>query len=150
MKFPSKVDAWLATTLVLSTAVSLLAAYSIASREHGLGLLGPAMLAAIGAGLPLWLLSSTNYFVHSGSLIIHCGPFSWKVPLSGITRIVPTRSALSSPALSLDRLRVEYGAGKIVLVSPQDPEAFMKAISEAKSAGACGGRHTAVPRARLP
>jgi hypothetical protein len=134
MKFRSKVDAWLAITLVLSAAVALFAAYSIASRTAGLNLLGPAMLAAIGAGLPIWLFFSTNYLVQGGNLVIHSGPFRWRVPLSGITRIVPTRSARSSPALSLDRLRVEYGAGKTVLVSPQDQEAFMQAISEARSA----------------
>jgi hypothetical protein len=135
MTFRSKIDAWLAITLVVSAALALLAAYSIASRAAGLGLLGPAVLAGIGAGLPLWLMFSTNYLVHGGNLLIHSGPFSWQVPLSGITRIVPTRSALSSPALSLDRLRVEYGAGKAVLVSPQDQEAFIRAINEAKGAG---------------
>jgi hypothetical protein len=134
MKFRSKVDAWLALTLLLSSAIALFAAYSIASRTAGLSLLGPAMLAAIGAGLPMWLFFSTYYLVHGGNLVIHSGPFGWRVPLSGITRIVPTRSALSSPALSLDRLRVEYGAGKVVLISPQDQEALLRAISEAKSA----------------
>ena len=134
MKFRSKVDAWLAITLFLSSAVALFAAYSIASRTADFGLLGPAMLAGIGAGLPMWLFFSTNYHVHSGNLVIHSGPFGWQVPLLGITRIVPTRSALSGPALSLDRLRVEYGAGKVVLISPQDQEAFLRAISEAKSA----------------
>ena len=134
MKFCSKVDAWLAITLFLSSAVALFAAYSIASRTADFGLLGPAMLAGIGAGLPMWLFFSTNYHVHSGNLVIYSGPFGWQVPLLGITRIVPTRSALSGPALSLDRLRVEYGAGKVVLISPQDQEAFLRAISEAKSA----------------
>jgi FtsH-binding integral membrane protein len=134
MTFRSKIDSWLAIVLLASAAAALLAAYLTASRTTGIGLLGPALLAGIGAGLPLWLLFSTIYSINSGILLVRSGPFSWKIPLSEITRIVPTRSALSSPALSLDRLRVEYGSRNAVLVSPRDQATFIRAISEAKSA----------------
>jgi FtsH-binding integral membrane protein len=134
MTFRSKIDSWLAIVLLASAAAALLAAYLTASRTTGIGLLGPALLAGIGAGLPLWLLFSTIYSINGGILLVRSGPFSWKIPLSEITRIVPTRSALSSPALSLDRLRVEYGSRNAVLVSPRDQATFIRAISEAKSA----------------
>lgn len=134
MKFRSKIDSLLAILLVASAAAALFAAYSTVSRTTGIGLLGPALLAGMGAGLPLWLLFSTTYSISSGVLLVRSGPFSWNIPLSEITRIVPTRSALSSPALSLDRLRVEYGSRNAVLVSPLDQATFMRAISEAKSA----------------
>jgi len=134
MQFRSKVDAWLAITLVVSALIVLVAAYSIAARATGVWLVGPAVLVAIGAGLPLWLLLSTNYTVNGTTLSVRSGPFSWQIPISKVTRIVPTRSPLSSPALSLDRLRIEYGPGKAVLVSPRNQGAFIRAINEVKSA----------------
>ncbi len=133
-RFRSKVDAWVVITLVLAAAMALLAAYALPSRDVRFGLLGPVLLVAVGAGLPLWILLSTSYAVKDRALVIRSGPFGWRIPLSEITRMAPTRAAWSSPALSLDRLRIEYGAGKTVLVSPTDHGAFMRAVSEAADA----------------
>ena len=49
---------------------------------------------------------------------------------SSIAGVRPTRSALSSPALSLDRLRIDHGAGgrRTVLVSPADRAGFVQAL----------------------
>ncbi len=134
MTFRSKIDSWLAIVFMASAAAALFAAYSTALRTTGLALIGPTVSVAIGVGLPLWLLFSTTYSIGGGRLVVRSGPLSWNIPLSEITRIVPTRSPMSSPALSLDRLRIEYGSRKAVLVSPQDQAAFLQAINEAKSA----------------
>ena len=40
----------------------------------------------------------------------------------------PTRDPLSSPALSLDRLKVSYGPKKHVLISPANKAGFLSAI----------------------
>ncbi|MFQ5610075.1 MAG: PH domain-containing protein [Woeseiaceae bacterium] len=41
----------------------------------------------------------------------------------------PTRNPLSSPALSLDRLKITYGPkNRKVLVSPADKESFVQAL----------------------
>ncbi len=134
MTFRSKIDAWLAITLIVSAGIALAAAYAMAMRVSGFGLLGACALAAIGAGLPLWLLCSTKYSIQGQILLVRSGPFRWRIPLAHITRMVPTKSALSSPALSLDRLRIEYGPGKLILLSPLDQERFVRAVSEAKHA----------------
>jgi hypothetical protein len=44
-----------------------------------------------------------------------------------------SRSPFSSPALSLDRLQIDYGAGKSILISPADKEGFIEAIEECRS-----------------
>jgi hypothetical protein len=134
MKFRSKIDAWVIATMVPAMAVSLFAAYSTVASGAGPGIFGAAMLLVIGVVLPLWILSSTCYLVHDENLLIRSGPFRWNIPLSDIMRVVPTSSALSGPALSLDRLLIEYCAGKTVLVSPRDRAAFMRAIGKAESA----------------
>ena len=58
----------------------------------------------------------------------------WRVPLADIQEVTPTRSAASAPALSLDRLRVEYLKGsesRALLVSPSDKWAFMRDLADA-------------------
>ncbi len=133
MRFRSKVDAWLAATLAGSALVSLWAAYVVATRASGAGLVAAMALLAVGAALPLWMLWSTRYEIGGGRLRARCGPFRWDIPLAQITRVTPSNSAISSPALSLDRLRIEYGPGKALLVSPRDRDAFLRALDAAKA-----------------
>ena len=46
--------------------------------------------------------------------------------------IRPTRNPLSSPALSLDRLRIDYGSGRSIMVSPEDKDKFIGDIEDAR------------------
>jgi hypothetical protein len=128
MRFHSKVDVWLLAVFLASACVSLVVAYGLAAQGRGAGLVAAGLVFAVGAGLPLWLLASTTYVVGKAALVIRSGPFSWHVPRAQITRVVETRSPASSPALSLDRLRIEYGAGRVVLVSPHDRDGFLRAL----------------------
>jgi hypothetical protein len=131
VNFPSKIDVWLAGLMCIAAAAALLGGYVFASRVSGLGLLGAFCIGVVGAGLPLWMLLSTQYRVEGSELRIQSGPFRWKIATSSITSVTRTRSALSSPALSLDRLRIEYGSGKAIMISPLDREGFLRAIGRA-------------------
>jgi hypothetical protein len=51
------------------------------------------------------------------------------VPIDSIEKVEATRSPLSSPALSLDRLRINYGKRRI-MVSPSDRAGFLRAIGQ--------------------
>jgi hypothetical protein len=135
MEFRSKVDAWLVLVLVAAAVAALVTAGAALRQASGMALLAPVGVVAVGAALPIWILASTAYVVESGTLRIRSGPFTWRIPVSSITSIKPTSSPLSSPALSLKRLRVEYGTGKSILVSPADQQAFIRAIESAKNAG---------------
>jgi hypothetical protein len=59
------------------------------------------------SAFPLWILGSTSYTLTSSHLLVRSGPFRWLIPLDSIQSIMPTRDPLSSPALSIDRLRIE-------------------------------------------
>ena len=72
-------------------------------------------------------LRSTYYRIDGGTLRIHSSFLTWRVPIADIRSITPTRSGQSSPALSLDRLRIEYGS-RAVLVSPDDARRFIEAL----------------------
>jgi membrane protein YdbS with pleckstrin-like domain len=135
MQFRSKVDAWLVLVLAIAAIVAVATAAVAIRHASGMSILVFVAIVALGAALPIWILVSTVYVVESGTLRIRSGPFAWRIPISSITSIKPTRSPLSSPAPSLDRLRVEYGAGKSIMISPADQQAFLRAIEGAKTAG---------------
>ena len=120
VSFRSKIDWWLAAVLLLAAIASLVAVAIVAIFESpGLALaVSPVLL--LSAGLPVWLLRATEYRIGPSELHVRCGPFSWRVPLREIRTVTPTRNPLSSPALSLDRLRIDYGHKRWIMVSPSD------------------------------
>jgi hypothetical protein len=92
------------------------------------GLLANLVLVLLGAVLPLWVMLQTHYTITATGLRIVSGPFRWNIPLHEIRSVAPTRNPLSSPALSLDRLRIEYESGKWIMVSPRDKENFLREL----------------------
>jgi Bacterial PH domain len=133
MTFRSKVDTWL-LLVVLASAFTALAGASLALRS-GAGWFPTLLIALIGSALPIWILVSTKYTVSQAHVLIQSGPFRWCIAVPSITRIASTRSPVSSPALSLDRLRIEYDGGKkALMVSPLEREQFVQAVKAAMSA----------------
>ena len=130
MKFRSAVDTWFyLLTLGLPGAIFIFVVVSIgALSTAAIGVIG--VVAVFTLGLPVWLLLSTYYLVEAGTLKIRSGPFSWSLPLNEIGSVKPSRSVLSSPALSLNRLEIHYGQGKTILVSPKDIKGFQEAIGQ--------------------
>lgn len=124
--FRSKIDGWLTAVLVPGVFVALAASGHL--LVAGGGLTATFSLVSLGAVLPLWVLLGTYYAINDTELRIASGPFRWRIPLSEIKSITPTRNPLSSPALSLDRLRIEYGNGKWIMVSPRDKEKFLREL----------------------
>ena len=132
MRFPSKIDGWLIPVMVIAFAgiiVGLLAVMVAPTPWPVRVLTIVAMVALIF--LLFAVFRNTYYEVGRDELRVVSGPFRWRIPLSQITAIEPSRNALSSPALSADRLRVSYGKRKFVLISPADKEGFLRAIRQA-------------------
>jgi hypothetical protein len=121
----SQIDGWVfpafatAALLALGACVPLLVYGGWTERFVSV----PLLLA--GIAFPGWVLVSTAYTLTSRALLIRSGPFRWSIPLREITEVTPTRSALSSPALSLDRLRIRYASNSIIMVSPEDRRRFL-------------------------
>jgi hypothetical protein len=61
-------------------------------------------------------------------LRVRCGPFQWLIPITDIASVVPTQSPTSSPAASLDRLRIDYGQGRSILISPEPRAEFLRQL----------------------
>ncbi len=72
---------------------------------------------------------TTYYTIEGDVLSVRCGFLMHiKISIASITRIKETSDPASAPATSLDRLRIEYGNGKKVLISPKEKQAFIDKI----------------------
>jgi Bacterial PH domain len=113
LEFRSKVDNWFFAALLATIAIG--GTTVAVAAWHGGPITLLIALLVFPIGLPIWLLRSTRYSLGDSHLDIRSGPFAWRVPLGQMRSITRTRSALSSPALSLDRLRIDYGSGKWIM-----------------------------------
>ena len=131
-RFKSKVDRWIAVLLIFVVIGQSIAIGAAAMEVRDPLATTALILVGIAAGaLIVWLTLGTYYIVDRGSLRIVAGPFRWTVAVDQITSVEATRSPLSSPALSLDRLRIRYGGKRRqILVSPADRAGFLKAIGQ--------------------
>jgi hypothetical protein len=129
----SKIDTWLLVLIVLAMGAAAFGAIS-AIAAGGPGLWWAVLLpGVVGIGLPTWILTSTHYTLDDDLLLVQSVPFKWRVPVHEITDITPTGNPLSSPALSLDRLRIDYGPGRSLMVSPEDKERFIADVMAMKN-----------------
>lgn len=132
--YSSKIDTWLALTLLGAVAASLIS-FGIVLRTGSTPAIAVTLpVLVMGAGLPVWLMASTHYILGNSVLRVRSGPFTWQIPVAQITRVTPTSNMLSSPALSLDRLRIDYGRGQSLMISPKDKGRFIEDL-ETRRAG---------------
>ncbi len=130
--YASKIDWWVVPVLCISplAAIIVCAASLLSGSTPGLvvGLITAAVVGAIYAGL----VFPMRYGMDDTHLIVRFGACRQRIPLANITEVRPTRNPLSSPALSLDRLRVGYGAGtfQAVMISPTDRDHFLDELAE--------------------
>jgi hypothetical protein len=78
---------------------------------------------------------------------VRSGPFRWTIALDDIHAVTPSRDLRSGPALSLDRLRIEYGPGREILISPRDQSGFLHDLEHRRlvSAGRREAAHVNEP-----
>ncbi len=130
MRFESKRDFWI-VLLLRVVPIAVLVVIGVAWYADRADVRGPLAGALILIVLEVFvfesLLRSTYYVIDEGTLLVRSSFLTWRIPVAQITAITPTRNPVSSPALSLDRLRIEYG-GKFILVSPEDRGRFIEAL----------------------
>jgi len=124
--YRSRVDAWIGVILAGVPLASLFAAWRLVQAPVAGRWLLAVPILLLGACLPLSILFFTTYRLNDALLRIRSGFFTWNIPLRAISGVEPTNDPSSSPALSLDRLRVEYGPGKSVAISPLRKDDFLR------------------------
>jgi hypothetical protein len=83
-------------------------------------------------GLYVGLVFPMRYGLSDTHLLVRFGVCRQRIPLVDISEVHPTRNPLSSPALSLDRLHVQYGQGifKAMMISPADRNPFLDDLAQ--------------------
>jgi hypothetical protein len=125
--YRSKVDWWLVPLLALPPVVlvAVCAALLFSGKTSELPwLLLPLLLVF---GIYFGLVFPMRYGIDDAQLLVRFGLCTQRIPLADISEVHPTHNPLSSPALSLDRLHVQYGRGlfKAVMISPAERDRFL-------------------------
>ena len=131
-------DWWLVIVLMAAGAASIAAIVGLGVKESPLQALAFSPVLLVSVGLPIWLLKTTRYTLDDDELLVQSGPFTWHVPLREIRGVRPTHNPLSSPALSLDRLRIEYGR-RAIMISPKDKARFLEELQRRMPTTSVGG-----------
>jgi hypothetical protein len=140
VNYPTKKDLWLVLIIVACGAVLLVQA-GVLIATKGFGRAETWIICGVTLfyfGILRLLAYPVNYEIKGSTLEIHSGVFmKYSIPLASISGVRPTRNPLSSPAWSLDRLRVEYlknGRTRYILISPREKEAFLRNLTQADPA----------------
>lgn len=117
----------LVVSLILDVAAIVIVVLTV---PETIVMLLTAVVLLLMAILIASILVGTHYTVDKKTLKIVSGPIRLRVSLDDINSVKATRNPLSSPALSLDRLMINYGKNRKVMVSPADKRGFLKAIGQ--------------------
>ncbi len=128
-RFRSVLDGWVVALVLVPTGFALLMVLLEAGLTSRRALVAAALVLGGGVLLPAVLYAVTVYHLTDSELLVRVGPFTTRVPYASIRTIEPSRDMTSAPAFSLDRLRVEYGEGQYVLISPMQREAFLELLA---------------------
>ena len=128
-QFRSKVDTLLTIALAVGAAGPLVPIILAPAPERTEFWIMVAVCVLL-AGFIFWLYKGTYYRVDGNQLYVHSGPFSWQIRISDIESVTPSRTLLSGPALSLERLLIRYSGGKQLVVSPADQAGFLAALKQ--------------------
>lgn len=129
--FTSKIDFWLAFLILGSSLLLVLVPvwewmYNNSSIKR---IIFISLFTIPTALLLLVLFFNIKYTLTADTLLVKNGFSTQRISLKDITHITPTSSILSAPALSLDRIKIRYEGGSIV-ISPKDKDRFYRAIQE--------------------
>jgi Bacterial PH domain len=135
IRYKSKKDAWLIGIIVIAFLISLI---SLVLTFITPGALQQGGWVSVVVVVVVWafvasLIWPLYYEITPSDLIVRGGLLHWEIPLSSIQQVLPTHNMLASPALSLDRLRIEYSQKdktRFMLISPKDKSGFLRNLAQ--------------------
>ncbi len=134
MFFPSKKDIWL--TITLWFFAILLIIPPIFFPDFGVWM-GPDILdrqwIKIVSLTPLgffvlWLWFKTGYTIEPDHIKIQYGPFTKRIKISDIHRMSATKNPFAGPALSMDKIQINYAAFESIQISPINKNEFTRQL----------------------
>ena len=132
-KFHSKIDWWILGFVIAMTGLLVQLLFTMYAKGTMVEYPEHTMVYIFTIAVLWWPVFSTTYAIGNNTLTIRSMFLKWVIPLENIKTVSKTNNSISSPALSLDRLKIEYmkdGKIKQVLVSPRDQKGFCKELQE--------------------
>ncbi len=135
MIFQTKKDTWLVLILILGAGMLLVqASLAMIKGFHQIETWILLVAFVVYFGILRLFAYPVYYEITTSTLEIRSGILlHYTIPLSSIEFVTLTRSPLSSPAWSLDRLRIEYvkdNARRVIMISPKDKKTFLLELAE--------------------
>lgn len=130
--YRSKIDWWIALLLCVPPVASIVVGIALVlgenSSEWPWSIVGILLIFGIYFGL----VFPMRYGLDDTHLLVRFGICRQRIPLIDIVEVRPTHNPLSSPALSLDRLNVQFGRGifRSVMISPADRNRFLDDLAQ--------------------
>jgi len=123
MIYPSKRDLWLGIVLLMTMSMSTILLIAL----EGLSL--ATLVVVVVDAFVLWIWFGTYYMIYDDVLTITCGPMRKKVDIKNIQSVKSSRSPISAPACSIDRILIR-GKNINVLISPSDKKGFVSSLRD--------------------
>tara|TARA_B100001057_G_C22772566_1_gene920236 strand:- start:1032 stop:1466 length:435 start_codon:yes stop_codon:yes gene_type:complete len=124
-KYPSKVSYGLLSFIFLifyGPLVPLCIGYEFDAKIIGILVFQSFVYAFI-----LHLFLKTEYSIDKAKLTIKCGVFSYQpIDIQQIKEVSTTKSLISSPAPSFDRIQINYGKFDEIIISPRNKFNFIR------------------------
>lgn len=130
-KFRSKIDWWVLGFLIAMTGLLIQLLFTMYAKGTMAEYPEHTSVYILTIAVIWWPVLNTRYIIQEDTLTIHCLFLKWNIPLANIQKMTPSHDSIASPALSLDRLKIEYikeGEHKQILVSPRNRQAFIEAV----------------------
>ena len=131
MIYKSKIDNWLIATvaiiiagIIASVVIPLVTSFSWTALIIGI------VYSSLTIALFVGLMRDTKYIVSGSSLTIRCTFLvNYRININDIREISDTKSLISSPALSLDRIKIRTPRGTMI-ISPAEKAEFITALRQ--------------------
>ncbi|EHI97378.1 protein of unknown function DUF1200 [Clostridium sp. DL-VIII] len=132
MKFKSKIDLWFHLVVILFIILTLWLFYSYVTNKISIIMLILFIAVLILIILPMYLFT---YYVFEDSCIhIRCGLMvNIKIDYKDIVSLKKSKSLISSPALSMDRIEIKYYRNfqsDFIIISPERKQEFIDELNK--------------------
>lgn len=131
MYFSSKKDLWM--TIIIWLSAFLFIVPPVFSPDLGVWMtpdflnkqwIQIVVLFPIGFFL-LWIWFKTGYTIEKRSIKIQYGPFKKDIRIDEIHSIRETKNPFTAPALSMNRIEINYGQYETIQISPKEINLFV-------------------------
>lgn len=127
--YPAKVSYTLLGILSLLLFAPLV--MDLSESEADSSLIGMTLFILPVYGFVLFTFLRTRYTINGDTLHIQCGFFTYSpIPIRNIREVTRTRSILSSPAPSFDRIEVKYDKFNSLILSPKNKKEFVAELQK--------------------